>query len=380
MANTIFTKRDLINMANEPYEYQYQRIVAKIMEAVNWTKGDIVICFSGGKDSALMLDMYCEVIQMFGLSHIPIKVAWANTTNETVAMKQYIPWFIKRCENKYGVKIDLEEVRPANQQNIVTVMRQEGIPFISKMTSSILRKVTSDIQNKGIDYDDIKHLHKPTIQCRDALREMGLSDTTVLSLTGWSCTREDFGTNFVLAQQWMPLLNIKKATGKEIKFTEKCCNILKKEPISRLNYPNIMTGEQALESKSRESAWLNTGCNYKFPDGSIRSKPLGSVSIDAILYSIDYRQIPLCSDYGVIEKYMKCNKECYRCTKAQRTGCALCGFGIKYDPERFIRLQQTDPSKVAFAFKPIEQGGLGYTEVSEYCNEYCKTNIVIPKL
>lgn len=376
--NQQFTKADLVKMISEPYEKQYQRILAKIIEAVNWTNGDMVVCFSGGKDSALMLDMYCEVIQMFGLTRIPIKVAWANTTNETAAMKQYIPYFIKRCEQKYGVKIDLEEVTPANKQTIITVMKDEGLPFISKMVSSTLRKVTKDMENNSVTYDDVKNLHKPTIQCRDALREMGLSDTTVLAFTGWSCSIEDFGTGFVLAQQWMPLLDIKRATGENIRFSEKCCNILKKEPISRLNYPNVMLGEQAVESKNRESAWLKTGCNYRFPDGAIRSKPLGSVSLDAILYSIVYREIPLCSDYGNVEQYTDCDKVRYRCTKAQRTGCALCGFGIKYDPERFVRLQETEPAKVAFAFKPISQGGLGYKEVCEYMNEHCKTKIVIP--
>lgn len=365
-------------MINEPYETQYQRILTKIMEAVNWTKGDIVVCFSGGKDSALMLDMYCEVIQMFGLTHIPIKVAWANTTNETAAMRNFVPYFINRCEQKYGVKIDFEEVTPAKNQNIVTVMKKEGLPFISKQVSSIIRKVTKDMEKNNVTYDDIKDLRKPTVQCRDTLREMGLSNTTVLSLTGWSCPSEVFGNAFRLAQQWMPLLNIKNVTGENIRFTEKCCTILKKEPISRLNYPNIMTGEQAVESRDRENAWLKTGCNYRFSDGSIRSKPLGSVSLDAILWSIKYRDIPICSDYGKIEPYMNCDKVCYRCTKAQRTGCALCGFGIKFDTERFVRLQETEPAKVTFAFKPISQGGLGYKETCEYLNEYCNTKIVIP--
>lgn len=378
--NKEFTKKDLVKMIKEPYEEQYQRILAKIMEAINWTKGDIVVCFSGGKDSALMLDMYCEVIQMFGLTHIPIKVAWANTTNETAAMRDFVPYFIKRCEQKYGVKIEFEEVTPAKGQNIISVIKQEGLPFISKSVSSIIRKVTKDLEKNGVSYDDIKNLHNPTIQCRDTLREMGLSNTTILAFTGWSCQSKCFGNAFKLAQQWMPLLNIKSVTGENIRFTEKCCIILKKEPISRLNYPNIMTGEQAVESRDRENAWLKTGCNHRFPDGSVRSKPWGSVSLDAILYSIDYRKIPICSDYGTIESYMKCDKVCYRCTKAQRTGCALCGFGIKFDPERFVRLQETEPAKVAYAFKPISQGGLGYKEVCEYTNEYCKTKIVIPNV
>ena len=322
---------------------------------------------------------------MMGLSHLPVKVAWANTTNETSAMKQYVKWFIKRCEDKYGLKIEFDEVKPADGQNIITVMRSEGLPFISKMTASNLRKVTKDMENKGISYDDIKHLHEPTIKCRDALREIGLSDTTVLALTGWSCNRDDFGTAFVLAKRWMPLLDIKRATGENINFSEKCCTILKKEPLSRLNYPNMMTGEQAVESRTRENSWLKTGCNYRFLDDSVKSKPLGAVSLDAVLFALKYREVPLCSDYGDIEEYNintdpVCPKTGFRCTKAQRTGCSLCGFGIAYDPERFVRLQETEPAKVAIAFKPISQGGLGYKEVCEYSNEYCKTNIVIPEV
>ena len=77
-----YTKKDLTKLVNEPLGQQYQRIQAKTFEALNWTKGDILLCFSGGKDSALLLDMYCEAVKVFGLDHIPIKVGWANTTNE----------------------------------------------------------------------------------------------------------------------------------------------------------------------------------------------------------------------------------------------------------------------------------------------------------
>lgn len=380
MTDNMYEKKDLLRLIKEPLPLQYQRIMAKIMEAIMWTDGDMAISFSGGKDSALVLDMYCYIISTICSAYkdIPIKVMWANTTNETKAMREYVPWFIERCEKKYGVKIDFIEVAPAKGKNIVTVMKEEGLPFISKMTASILRKVKSSMDENGITYDDIKDLHKPTIYCRDALREMGLNDTTVCAMTGWSVKRNDFGQAFVLAKQWMPLLNIKNLTGCDIKYSEKCCSILKKEPIARLNYPNMMTGEQAVESVSRENTWLQKGCNYKLPDGNIKSKPLAAVSLDAVLYAVKQREIPLSLDYG---KVMYCDKsQCFRCTNAQRTGCALCGFGIKYDPHRFVRLQETEPAKIAYAFKPFDQGGLGYKETCEVLNSHCGLNISIPKV
>lgn len=354
--------------------------MAKIMEAISWTDGDIVITFSGGKDSALMLDMYCDIISSLypALKTKAIKVVWANTTNETKAMHEYIPFFIQRCEQKYGVTIDFTEVKPKSGQNIASVMKTEGLPFISKSVAGTLRKVKNSMDENGVTYDDIKNLHEPTIYCRDALREMGLNDTTVLAMTGWSCSRDDFGTAFILPKQYMPLLNIKELTGCDIKFSEKCCTILKKEPMARLNYPNIMVGEQAVESKTRENTWLMKGCNYKLPDGAIKSKPLGAVSLDAILYAIKKRDVPLSSDYGEV---VYCDKtKCYKCTKAQRTGCSLCGFGIKFDQDRFVRLQETEPAKIAYAFKPFEQGGLGYKEVCEVLNNHCGMNISIPQI
>ena len=378
MSENLYTKKELVHMINQPLGMQYQRMFAKIGEAFTMTQGDIVICFSGGKDSALILDMWCEWLRNIGAINIPVKVAWANTTNETANMKKYIGWYIDRTEKKYGVKIDLMETRPADNQNIITVMKTEGLPFISKMVSGTVRKVTKDLENNNVTYDDIKGLYGGTLKNRDTLREMGLSDTTVLALTGWSCKRGDFGKGFMLAKIWLPLLDLKRGTGCDIKLSEVCCTILKKEPISRLNYPNIMTGEQAVESLNRENVWLKNGCNYKLPDGSIKSKPLGAVSLDAVLYALQYRDVPLCADYGNIETYNKKGKECYRCTKAQRTGCALCGFGIKCDPERFIRLQETEPAKINIAFKPFNEGGLGYKETCEYLNEYCNTKIVIP--
>lgn len=374
-----FDAKALKEMTSEPLESQYHRIRTNISCAIIATNEEISISFSGGKDSALVLDMYCELIshiRIVGHEIKPIKVVWANTTNETVAMNRYVPWFIKRCEEKYGVKIDFTEARPKNGDNIVTVIRREGIPFVSKFVAERLRKVRKNMDECGVDYNDIKHLHHPTVECRDALREMGLNNTTILALTGWSRRRNDFGVEFVLPAKWMPLLNIQQETGKNIRFSEKCCDILKKGPMSQIERPRIMTGEQAVESRARAAAWMKTGCNYLMPDGGYKSKPLGPVSFDAVLYAIHKRKIPLCPDYG--EVVFDCENNCYTCTKAQRTGCALCGFGIKFDPERFVRLQKTDEAKVDFAFRPLEQGGLGYRELCEYANEYCGTKIIIP--
>lgn len=366
--NYKYTAAELQWLQLRPLGEQYNTAVTRIIDAIKETKGDILICFSGGKDSALLLDMYCEIAaKMFDITKV--HVGYADTTNETKTMRKYVPWFVDRCENKYGVKIHLITTRPKNNVTFASVIKEKGVPFISKQTAGMIRKTKSCMDAAGVSYEDVIKYAKADIHSRDSLREMGFSDSAILSLTGWSCNRNDFGKSFVIAKQWLPLLNC------EIPLTERCCSILKEEPLHNLKYPAEMTGEQANESRNRANEWLKNGCNYHIPSGGYKSKPFGSLSAQAILYAIHYRGLPLSHDYGEV---IRCG-DCFKCTKAQRTGCSLCGFGIKFDPERFVRLAETEPEKIAWAFKPRAEGGAGYRELCEYSNEYCGTKIVIPR-
>ena len=54
--------KELVEMWKRPVERQYNIAISKMLEAINETKGDMTICFSGGKDSTLLADMYCDLI------------------------------------------------------------------------------------------------------------------------------------------------------------------------------------------------------------------------------------------------------------------------------------------------------------------------------
>lgn len=166
--------------------------------------------------------------------------------------------------------------------------------------------------------------------------------------------------------------------GCPIDLTDQCCVKIKEAALDSLpQNTNRMTGEQAAESKNRTASYLKTGCNIKLPGGKYISKPFGAMTSDGVLFSLQYRNVPICSDYGEIVKTPDGH---YKCTKAQRTGCALCGFGCQYDTERFVRLQETEPAKIRFAFKPKSEGGAGYKEAIEYMNEHCGTKVLIPEV
>lgn len=87
---SVFTKKDLQEMWKRPVEQQYTVAMSKILEAIQDTEGNIAICFSGGKDSSLLLDMFCEIWASTEYVTTPIKVEFANTTNETSAMLKFI--------------------------------------------------------------------------------------------------------------------------------------------------------------------------------------------------------------------------------------------------------------------------------------------------
>lgn len=367
---SVFTKKELVEMWKRPVERQYNIAMTKILEAILATKGDISICFSGGKDSSLLLDMFCEVWKTTDYASKPISVRFANTTNETSAMLKFVKFFIPYMEQKYGVAIDFQTVRPPKGLVWAQYVKDNGIPLISKMQSKAIRHVKRDMAVTGCDYETVARLAKPERVCVNELFDIGFSKTGVLSLTGYISHKDKFGTYFTLSKRWLPMVAC------DIPLTEQCCVKIKEAALNSLQATNFMTGEQAAESSNREANYLKTGCNIRLPNGGYRSKPFGAMTLDGILYALKYRETPICPDYGEIV-YDGCH---YTCTKTTRTGCALCGFGCQYDPERFIRLQESEPAKVRFAFKPRDQGGAGYKEAIEYMNEFCKTKIIIPQV
>lgn len=366
----MYTKAQLMEMWKRPVERQYNIAVSKILEAISDTEGDITICFSGGKDSSLLLDMYCELIASTPYAGKRIQVAFADTTNETTAMKNFVTNFIRHCELKYGVGIDLQTLKPSGTV-WASWVKKNGIPLISKLQAKCIRSIKRDMLKTGCDYKTVEKLFNGNERAVNELFDIGFSKTGVLSLTGWVSARKEFGKMFKISKMWLPMVNC------PVDLTEQCCVNIKEKPLNSIPGNNRMTGEQAMESEMRQSKYLKTGCNTVLSDGSYLSKPFGAMTTDGVLYALKYRQTPICSDYGEI---VMGGDGHFRCTKSQRTGCALCGFGCQYDTERFVRLQETEPAKVRFAFKPISEGGAGYGEAVTYMNEYCGTKVVIPKI
>jgi hypothetical protein len=119
---------------------------------------------------------------------------------------------------------------------------------------------------------------------------------------------------------------------------EKPCDDWAKEHNS---YPYL--GLMASEGGQREMALMKNGCNY-YGKSTTRSCPFAIFSRQDLLQLALDLDAPVPRAYGSIEQ--DTNGKLYT-TRAQRTGCSMCGFGIHMEkrPHRFDRLREDNPKE-----------------------------------
>lgn len=123
--------------------------------------------------------------------------------------------------------------------------------------------------------------------------------------------------------------------------SSKCCYYLKERPAniwakehSSVPYLGLMASEGGRRAKSLKM----NGCNY-FGESTTRSAPFAIFQRQDILQLALDLEVPVPAIYGTIER--KPDGTLYT-TKAQRTGCSMCGFGIHMEkrPHRFDLLRE----------------------------------------
>lgn len=155
------------------------------------------------------------------------------------------------------------------------------------------------------------------------------------------------------------------------KVSSKCCYYLKEKPCNdwakeHNSVPYL--GLMASEGGRRQKSLMINGCNY-FGKSTIRSCPFAIFNRQDLLQLAIELKVPVPEIYGTIEK--DSNGNLYT-TKAQRTGCSMCGFGIQLEkrPHRFDRLHETNMKEWDYWMNKCcvdEQGNkYGWGKVLEY--------------
>ena len=292
----------------------------RIREWYNHWNGDVMVCFSGGKDSTVLAHLVHDI-------YPDVPLVFANTGLEYPEIQSF------------ARKMGAEFVRP--RMRFDEVISQYGYPLISKEVSLAICTGRKLKQNK--EWRDMPNSKR---------NELLGYRTFIENKNGEMCERQSHYNK----TKWMPLCN-----ETQFRISDRCCYVIKKTPIKKYQKETKrkpMLGTLADESKLRTIAWLKNGCNaYDSKNGT--SQPLSFWREQDILQFIWEEAIEIASVYGEVVSTDKngfgyepipgieCN---LKCTGCQRTGCMFCGFGAHFEKgeTRFQRLSRTHPRQYEY--------------------------------
>ncbi len=136
------------------------------------------------------------------------------------------------------------------------------------------------------------------------------------------------------------------------RVSAKCCKYMKEKPCDQWakehnSYPYL--GLMASEGGQRARGLTKNGCNY-YGKRVTRSCPFAIFTRQDLLMLAKELNVPVPQIYGEIKE--KEDGTLYT-TRAQRTGCTMCGFGIHMEkrPHRFDRLKEDNPREWRYWMK-----------------------------
>lgn len=217
-------------------------------------------------------------------------------------------------------QLDVIPLKPLKSK--VEVIREFGWPVLSKETSDKI--------------DNLQHPTTGNAAYRHSIMTGEKSDGT-------------YSERAMLSKKWMKLFGgyeDKLFQKPDFSVSDKCCYYMKEKPqadYAKETGRHPYLGLMATEGGRRQKALMLNGCNYISP-GTKRSCPFAIFSRQDLLQLALDLNVPVPEIYGEI---VRDPDGTLRTTKAQRTGCSMCGFGIHLEkrPYRFDRLWERSPGE-----------------------------------
>lgn len=309
----------------------------RIREWYNHWMGDVYVSFSGGKDSTVLLDIVRKM-------YPDVEAVFVNTGLEYPEVRKFAQSF-KNVRTLYP------------DMSFVDVISTYGYPVISKTVSHNVSIAKRNPNGKV------------------ATKLFAPEKRGPFAMAKWSAMRS------------MP-----------INYSDKCCYIIKKAPLHKYTKQSgkkPILAIMAAESKMREAAWLENGCNA-FDGNDPKSNPMSFwVNQDILLY-IKLNNLLIAPVYGDVvydvddpeqERFDGFVTIPLKTTGCERTGCIFCGFGAHLEKNpRFVSLAHTHPKQYDYCigggafndngiWQPNEQG-LGFGYVFDKLNEIYGDNFI----
>ena len=247
-----------------------------------------------------------------------------------------------------------------NKIGIVDVIKTEGYPVASKKIARMVRDCRKFFKNSAIKFEDVENNLDNGVKSAEYLRSLGMPKGVVCYLTGVT-GNGDLCANWKIPKKWRKLIVA------PFDITEKCCDILKKEPmklVQKETNKGVFIGTMASDSATRDETYRKNGCII-FTNKVKQCQPMGYwLEQDKMRYLVE-ENLPVAPVYGQIKQNEKGD---YYFTGEQHTGCKLCLFGCHMEKgdNRIQRLASIEPAAYNFAMKPLCNGGLGFKDVMDY--------------
>lgn len=251
---------------------------------------------------------------------------------------------------KIGINVPSVSVSSLEDKSIIKVHKQLGVISLrpGKPKTEILQEFGFPVISKKIA-GRIDTLQNPTDRNKTVRHAI---------ITGECGAQGHFAKNsrMKLPMKWLQLFagyeNKNEGVNYQIapfKVSNKCCLYMKEKPCeiyAKENNSAPFLGLMASEGGQREEALVEHGCNY-FGKSVIRSAPFAPfLRQDLLQLALDL-DVPVPEIYGEIAR--KADGTLYT-TKAQRTGCSMCGFGVHLEkrPHRFDMLRERNEKEWEF--------------------------------
>ena len=298
---------------NLPYEVKVSRAAQRVHEFVREMDKRGCNCHVsvGGLDSITLL----MFIRSLGYKDIPA-ISVSNVEDKSIQI----------IHKQLGVEV------VKSYKTKVQVLNEVGFPVISKRIAGKI--------------DTLQHPTEKNKTVRHAI------------ITGECGAQGHYATNskMKLPKKWLELFGGYENENEGVNYqipdfmvSNRCCYYIKEKPCddwAKEHNSHAFLGMMASEGGQREDAIIEHGCNY-YGKGVMRSAPFGPFYRQDLLQLALDLNVPVPEIYGEIAR--KPDGTLYT-TKAQRTGCGMCGFGIHMEkrPHRFDLLRERNEKEWHF--------------------------------
>ena len=241
-------------------------------------------------------------------------------------------------------------VSNVEDKSIQIIHKQLGVEVVKsyKTKVQVLNEVGFPVISKRIagKIDTLQHPTEKNKTVRHAI------------ITGECGAKGHYATNskMKLPKKWLELFGGYENENEGVHYqmpdfmvSDRCCYYIKEKPCddwAKEHNSHAFLGMMASEGGQREDAIIEHGCNY-YGKGVMRSAPFGPFYRQDLLHLALDLNVPVPEIYGEIAR--KPDGTLYT-TKAQRTGCGMCGFGIHMEkrPHRFDLLRERNEKEWHF--------------------------------